>query len=745
MPERRERRDRPCGFARHALWLCVLAVASVGASAAAQPDFTQLAEQMFRAQPGSSIGPGDVQAGGPATGDGQAASGDTDFATLRTAITVSEHELVEVHVADESLAAVLQVLSVQSQRNIVAGSGIDERVTADLYGVTFYEALDALLHVNGYGYIERDGFIYVYTQDQLSQMRTAAQRRVSRVIELDYLNAIDAAQLVAPLLSEDGTITTPGASPEFSIPSDTPTGKDDYTGASLLVVNDYPDRADAIESLVARLDTKPAQVLVEATILQTALTEANAFGIDFSLIADLDFDSFLSPLDAVDGLIGGRGTRIIGGGEVPIGVPDDGTGRAISSSVGNVAGPATLKAGIIDQDVGVFLRVLDEVTDITVVSNPKLLTLNRQPARVLVGTRVGFLNTTTTETSTTQSVEFLDTGTQLHVRPFVTRDNLIRLELKPQVSTFRPRATVTATGQTVTIPDEDTTELVTNLIVRDGQTVVLGGLFTETTTATRRQVPVLGDVPIIGAAFRGHDDSTNRSEIIFLVTPSIVNDRVLTLEGERATAYIDHARVGARQGLLPWSRERQVGQLLVEAQRLAREGDDRVARLKVQRALALHPQAPDAVALRESLTGRAVRLPTRSMFDDILEREAERFLAPQGMPAAPNRRGEPEAVKPNPALDLDVTAGVDPSTLAVGAAPFFDLPRLLGGRTLAAGRTIDANAPTQPGAGNETQVASEIAPANASSGLDALRGLIEGNEDLFTTVPTDPGELNGGP
>jgi type II secretory pathway component GspD/PulD (secretin) len=147
--------------------------------------------------------------------------------------------------------------------------------------------------------------------------------------------------------------------------------------------------------LVETLDTRPTQVLVEATILQAQLNEANAFGVDFSLIGDLDFTEFLSPLAAANSLINGRGTALVGGTR-PAAFPGDGEGRAVTTSVGNVTGPASLKAGIIDEDVAVFLRVLDEVTDVTVISNPKVLTLNRQAARVLVGTRVGYLNTTTT-------------------------------------------------------------------------------------------------------------------------------------------------------------------------------------------------------------------------------------------------------------------------------------------------------------------------------------------------------------
>jgi type IV pilus assembly protein PilQ len=539
-------------------------------------------------------------------------------------VVVDEFDLVDLHVNSEDLGAVLQLLSIQSRRNIVSSREVNATITADLYGVTFYEALDAILHVNGFGYREQGNFIYVYTRAELEQLASATRKRSARVIELNYLNAVDAARFVAPLLSETGTITTPNASPNFDIPSSGPVGKDDYANNAVLVVHDFEEHIGEILELVRLLDTRPSQVLVEATILQAAINEENAFGIDFSLIGSLSFTDFLNPLAAANSLITGRGVALVDGSDVPTAFPgEDGRSRAVTSSVGNVGGKASLKAGVINDDIAVFLRVLDEVTDVTVISNPKVLTLNRQAARVLVGTRVGFLNTTTTETATTQSVEFLDTGTQLHIRPFVTSDGLIRLEVKPQVSTAKLRESTTSTGQSVTIPDEDTTELVTNLLVRDGQTVVLGGLFTESTTYTRRQVPLLGDIPLIGAAFRGQDDAVGRNEIIFMITPTVVDDKVLTLEGERAKDFVEHARVGAREGLLPWSRDRQVGRLLIEAEELIRAGDDRRAMLKLQRALALSPHSSDAIAMRERLSRRGVVWPSRSILDDIFRRDGE--------------------------------------------------------------------------------------------------------------------------
>ena len=562
-----------------------------------------------------------------------------DMSKLEGSVQVNEYDLVDLHVNSEDLGAVLQLLSIQSQRNIISSNSVQASVTADLYGVTFYEALDAILHVNGFGYIEKGNFIYVYTRDELQEFERLSRRAVSRIINLDYLNASDAAEFVQHLLSDTGKITANGATAAFTLSDGTPTGADNYANSATIVIRDFEENVEEIVALISELDTKPVQVLVEATILQTSLNEANAFGMDFAIISDMNFGDFLGsggPLSVVNGLISGVG-KDISGADVPAAGPD-GDGFGMGSNVGNVGGPATLKMGIVSDDVSVFMRVLDQVTDVTVVSNPKLLTLNRQPARVLVGTRVGYLNSITTDTSTTQSVEFLDVGTQLAVRPFVSKNGLIRLELRPQVSSFSLREVTDNASNTVTIPDEDTTEMTTNVMLRDGQTAVLGGLFTETTTSTRRQVPLLGDIPLIGQAFRGNDDETRRSEIIFLITPSIVNDEMLTDSGVLGTQMVDNARVGARKSLLPFSRERRVGQLLIESRRLADEGDTQRAVFLVERALRLSPQSPDARAMKAELTNKTERMPSRALMNVIMRRElleGEKNLVKNGQaPAA---------------------------------------------------------------------------------------------------------------
>ena len=559
-------------------------------------------------------------------------------------VKVSKYLTVDLHVQDEDLANVLQMLSIQSERNIVMSSDISANVTADLYNVTFYEALEAILNVNGYGYIERGNFIYVYTLDEIKKIEQDNRRPISKVITLDYLNANDAAEFCGPLLSEIGQIKTNGDVDTFSIPDDNPVGDEQFALAATLVVIDYPEYVDEVVKLIKQLDTKPAQVLIEATILQTSLTEANAFGVDFSFLNNVNFTDFMNvggPLGAAAALIKG-GDGASGNGFTP---PNN-NAVAGGSTVGNTSGPGGFKLGVIKDDFSVFIRLLDEVADTTVLSNPKILAINRAPARVLVGRRIGFLNTTSTQTSTTQTVEFLDTGTQLSFRPFIATNGDIRMELNPSVSEGVIRQATDGNGANVTIPDEITQELATNVIVHDGSTIVLGGLFKETTVVGRKQIPIVGDLPVIGAAFRGHDDSTNRSEIIFLITPTIMKDDSLLAQGDEAMDEVRRVHAGSRTGLLPWSRDRMSAKLNVEAERLADKGETERALWKLRRSLTLNHRQPEAIELRERLLGETQTWPSRSLLKRVLDKTLGSEEPVGSLPGSPSSSTASRAVEP---------------------------------------------------------------------------------------------------
>jgi type IV pilus assembly protein PilQ len=178
-----------------------------------------------------------------------------------------------------------------------------------------------------------------------------------------------------------------------------------------------------------------------------------------------------------------------------------------------------------------------------------VLVLNKQRGEVHVGSQQGYRTAVATETLTADDVKFLETGTRLIFRPYVGDNGNIRLEIHPEDSS----GSVNSQG----LPNKFVTQITTNVMVRDGHTIVIGGLFREETDRTRSQVPGLGSLPGIGAAFRHQTDNTVREEVIILLTPHIVKDDTAYAEaGDEALRAAERMRVGMRKGLMPWGRER---------------------------------------------------------------------------------------------------------------------------------------------------------------------------------------------
>jgi type IV pilus assembly protein PilQ len=530
-----------------------------------------------------------------------APAGDPDALPQGQTVKVGSFGQIDLHVKNLDLTQVLQLLSIQSQRNIVASRSVSGSISADLYGVDFYEALDAILHTNGFGYREKGNFIYVYTADEIRAMELEERRPVTRLVRLNYITAADATVFISPLASPIGSIAISGSVGASMMPSVTDAGANSFAHADTLILRDYAENVDEMVALLQELDIRPKQVLVEATVMEAKLSENNSWGVDLTILADFAMKEFTSPLGVIDDLISGA-----------VGP----SGQAIETNLGGTLGKAgsTARIGIVTNNVAAFIQALDSVTDTTMLANPKLLVLNRQRADLLVGDRFGYLSTTATDTSTTQTVEFLDTGTQLTVRPFVSDDGFIRLELKPSISS----GGTSLLGGFV-IPNQRTQELTTNVMVRSGQTVMLGGLFKEEITIDRNQVPGLGDIPLLGAAFKGKDDNVERSEVIFLITPTIVKDEALYLASDRMKDSMELARIGTRQGLLPWSRTKLTSSHLRDAMDRLDAGDVDRALWSVNMALTLDPSFVEARRFKEQITGQRMYLPQRSILHDAID------------------------------------------------------------------------------------------------------------------------------
>ena len=344
----------------------------------------------------------------------------------------------------------MRMLALRYQKNIVPTENVTGLVTvAKLYNVTIEESLEAILGTNKYEV--QGNFIKVFSADEYQQNR----RIEDRVITLYYITAAEAKNLIKPLLSDSGEIGVTSPAMVDTIPG---AGGDTLSMRDTIVIYDFPENIKRIEKMIEQVDVRPPQVLIEVTILEATLDETTKFGIDF------DF------LDTAITAIGSDGLSI--------------SGFASGMTPANTG----LNVGIVEDHARAFIRALEVITDTTVLANPKILALNKQAGRIQIGEKIGYREASVeTAAGGTQegAVEFLEVGTILEFRPFVCKDGMIRMEIYPKQSSGELDLNL--------IPNETTTEVKTNIMVEDGKTIVIGGLFKESTELSRSQVPLIGE------------------------------------------------------------------------------------------------------------------------------------------------------------------------------------------------------------------------------------------------------------
>lgn len=550
-----------------------------------------------------------------------------------TELAVTDRGTVRMHVADMPLADVLQLLSLESRRNIVASPNVTGSVTANLYDVSFVEALEAILMSNGAGYRTIGNFVYVYTNEELDRLEADTRLPlVTQVYYLNYLAAADAKTYIEAMVGDDGSVNTAPVAAKGLASESEDGGGQSSAGQDFVIVTARPSRHHEIKKVLDKVDVRPRQVLVEASILRAQLTEDNALGIDFTLVGGVDLE-----------LLGAASNGIA---DIALGaLPQSRLEQFNAAATTNVSGNLTdngITIGIIKDQVAIFIKALEEVTDITVLANPKLLTLNKQKAQVIVGRRDGFFTTTVTQTQAIQTVQFLETGTQLIFRPFIGNDDHIRVELHPEDSV----GFVNAQG----LPSEQTTEVTTNVIVRNGETILIGGLFREVTTSARAQVPGLGSLPGLGALFRSDSDTTDREEVIILLTVHIIdNEDAYAKASQAASEDLDRVRVGSRAGLMSSGRERIAQSHYRKAVAALSAGRTDKALWHLNLVLHNQPRFIPAIRLKEQILGKrawdASGSGGRAFLNEVMMRERGRavplFISPEPITTSPAEPSTP--------------------------------------------------------------------------------------------------------
>jgi type IV pilus assembly protein PilQ len=476
---------------------------------------------------------------------------------------------------DTSIRDALRFLAAKYQKNIVPSSKVEGLITVtSLYEVTFEEALNSILGHN-FRYDEQGNFIKIYTAEEYKKIKEDKERMTYEVFSLFYTNAAEAKKLVSQVLSSVGKIeaTSPSAT---GVPIgesiSAATGAGDVVAMhDAIIIYDYPENIKAAAEVLKLIDVRPKQVLVEATILAANLTEGTELGIDWSTLKGI----------AITGTFG------LKGGVDASNVQRSATGGLTSGGI---------NIGITADGISAFIKAVETVTDVTIMANPKILAVNKQLGQVYIGQKIGYRDnaqTLNTGVVSEGEVKFLDTGTKLSFRPYISDDGYIRMDIHPKDSSG------TLAGG---IPNETSAELVSNIIVKDGQTIVIGGLFRDKVSTSKSQIPILGDLPFVGVAFRGTTDTTERQEVIVLLTPHIITDAEQT-EGMARVEDLQRKRFGAKDGIQWVSRTRLAEDHYGKAAKYYTEGDNASAMKELDLSLQQRPTYLEAIRLKERITG----------------------------------------------------------------------------------------------------------------------------------------------
>lgn len=382
---------------------------------------------------------------------------------------------------DVEIAEAMEMLSIKEQVNIVLSKDVTGSISINLFNVSLREAILAIANAGGYAVEFRNNSYFVIDREESGKYSKSGLTQL-RTFKVKYSDTEDVEEILETYLSEYGKITN-------------------LSNRKLLVIEDLPSFLDRIDQLLKQIDQEPNQVFIEAKILEVTLRDSESYGLDWSKL----FSS-----DGGDGSFGTRG-------------------------LSNPFSPG-LFFDLVTPNVEVALDYLFTRGRLRTLSTPKLLALEDQEAEVIIGDRLGFRVTTTINQVTSETIEFLESGVILRVTPSVDNQNRIMLDIHPEVSTGRVEDG---------IPNQVTTEVSTQMLVENGQTIFIGGLIRSSLDQNREGVPILSDIPLVGYAFSNKSESSLNTETVVLITPYIIEDhnhRLNIIEKERAEKLQDELK-----------------------------------------------------------------------------------------------------------------------------------------------------------------------------------------------------------
>jgi type II secretory pathway component GspD/PulD (secretin) len=339
--------------------------------------------------------------------------------------------------SDISLSDYIKIFSSDHKINIINSADNDKLLSVTLSDMHPVDVFNAL--------IEYWGVHWIYSDDMI---RIVDQAPV-RVFNLNYMNTSE----MIPILS--------GLNKNM-------TYKANLIDNSIIAQGPFTD-LDYISNVIKKIDTKPKQVLIEATIVETNFDISSIIGVNPSAITK------------------------------------------VADTASDTGSPFNLRTYSVQFPMSVF----ENDSNANILANPQILVTNHQEASINTGNQIGYTTSTTTETSTIENVSFLTTGITLKITPHITDNGEILMEINPtisegQVSNNKPMSSNTSTK--------------TQVIIKDGETIVIGGLIQRKKTKVKSKIPILSDIPILNLFFSQTETKEQKMELSVLITPHIIDD-----------------------------------------------------------------------------------------------------------------------------------------------------------------------------------------------------------------------------
>jgi len=406
---------------------------------------------------------------------------------------------------DADIRTVLHTLSYKSGVNIVASSDVEGQVSIRLVDVSWDTALEVILKNQGLASERIGNIVRVITLESVAE-----EDLQNEVFVLNYSKAEDIAAAIEATITDRGSVKY-----------------DERTNT--IIVTDIPTNLYKVKMVIERLDKRTQQVSIETKIIEARIKDEDELGIDWTVevTASGSKRPTTFPFDRTEIPFSNKGKNKSIDGYLPLG-DSTSTFPSVISPVFPYVGADSFSFGTLDfSSFQAVLKLLDKSTDTSILSSPTITTLNNQEAKVVVGS---IFNIPTYERNDeTGKMEITgytekDIGIILTVIPHVNEIGDIVVDLKPEVSAFDQWDNFGSGSDAIQAPRFTTRTAETQVMVKDGQTIVIGGLRENQTVKVDKKIPFLGDIPILGELFKYKEDDIDTKDLLIFVTVRLMGE-----------------------------------------------------------------------------------------------------------------------------------------------------------------------------------------------------------------------------